>query len=800
MPPAPERALARRSARGGTPIAYHRARVGGEPVTIERARVAARGAVQGVGFRPFVHTLARELGLAGWVVNSTGGATVEVEGPREAVAAFLARLPEELPPPGFLSALETSFLDPLGHAGFEIRPSVHDGTIDAIVLPDLATCGACVREVFDRSDRRHRYPFTNCTHCGPRFTIIEALPYDRPATTMKRFAMCAACAAEYADPDDRRFHAQPNACAECGPRLALWDVRGDELSSADDALAGAVEAIRDGRIVAIKGLGGFHLVCDARDEAAVCTLRQRKHRLEKPLAVLAPDLATLARLCEVAEAEARLLASPQAPIVLLERAGRGAGEVAASVAPGNPCLGAMLPMTPLHHLLMRELGFAVVATSGNLSDEPICTDEREAVRRLAGIADLFLVHDRPIVRHVDDSVVRVVLGRELVIRRARGYAPLPIGLEPAPGAARPPTVLAVGAHLKNTVALAVNDQAFVSQHVGDLETAEALAAFRDVIASLEGLYRAPPAITVADLHPDYLSTQHALAGDAPVLRVQHHVAHVASCVAENQLDGPVLGVAWDGTGLGPDGTIWGGELLVVDGAGFRRVAALRPFRLPGGDSAAREPRRAALGVLHAMFGAWALDRHELPPIAAFEAGERAVLGAALERGLHAPLTTSAGRLFDAAASLAGIRQRASFEGQAAMELEWACRGGGQGAYPMPLVEWAGGAGPFAPTWMLDWSPLVEALLDDRARGVETATIARRFHAALANAVVVAAQRIGEGRVALSGGCFQNRVLLESVVAGLRRAGHRPYWHQRVPPNDGGLALGQVALARRLARD
>ncbi|MFN7950738.1 MAG: carbamoyltransferase HypF [bacterium] len=763
----------------------------------ERARLAVRGAVQGVGFRPFVFRLAAELALDGWVQNTGPGVLIEVQGRRERLDAFLERLRSELPPNASLQSVETVFLDPVALEGFEIRASAAGDSTEAIVLPDLATCSDCLREIFDPADRRHRYPFTNCTNCGPRFTIVEELPYDRPRTTMKRFVMCPRCQLEYDDPRDRRFHAQPNACPECGPSLAWWDADGRELARREAALGAAVAALREGWIVAVHGMGGFHLMCVASDERVVGELRRRKHREEKPLAVMFAHLAALAAACEVSAAETRVLTSPQAPIVLLRRRAGAAASVAANVAPGNPSLGAMLPATPLHHLLLRDLGQPVVATSGNRSDEPICIDAHDAVRRLAGIADCFLVHDRPIARHVDDSVVRVLLDRELVLRRSRGYAPLPVPIASDVVAAEP--VLAVGAHLKSTVALAVGANVFVSQHIGDLETPEALAAFREVIDSFTRLYRVSPRLLATDLHPDYLSTQHAVGAGGTRLAVQHHLAHVAGAMLENQLSGPVLGVAWDGTGLGTDGTSWGGEFLLTDGAEFRRVASLRPFRLPGGDAVAREPRRAALALLHACFGAALGERDDLEPMRAFGANERTVLLAALAKGVRSPLTTSAGRLFDAVASLTGIRQRSSFEGQAAMELEWACDADTTDRYTLPVVPWRGERSTDAPERMADWEPAVRALVDDLGRHVPAGVVAARFHAGMAEAIVDVARWIGEERVVLSGGCFQNRVLTERAVTRLRAEGFRPYWHQRVPPNDGGIALGQMAVALRRMR-
>ncbi len=767
--------------------------------------------------------------------------------------AFLIRLGAEKPPRSFIQSQEATWLDPVGYDRFEIRASDPGGAKTALVLPDIATCPDCLREVFDPSNRRYGYPFTNCTNCGPRFTLIESLPYDRPNTSMKRFMMCPQCQAEYDDPADRRFHAQPNACPICGPHLELWDAEGRPLidgSHRREVLPVAAAAIREGRIVAVKGLGGFHLMVAAHDEAAVQRLRQRKHREEKPLALMFPALEVVQTICEVSPLEERLLQSPESPIVLLHRRSaalasnadfenvllasrrqkrvswlrshgqpqserardvRSAGRmpaarfeghrhshepplhyiIAPSVAPANPYLGVMLPYTPLHHLLLAELGFPVVATSGNLSDEPICTDEHEAVTRLRGIADLFLVHNRPIVRHVDDSIVRIMLGREMVLRRARGYAPLPVPVPPTNRTAGPPTppsVLAVGAHLKNTVALSVGPQIFLSQHIGDLETEQAFDAFRRVIDDFQRLYEARPALVVADAHPDYLSTQYARETDLPILSVQHHLAHVFSCLGENGLTPPVFGVSWDGTGYGLDGTIWGGEFFCVTRDAWQRVGHFRTFPLPGGDQAVKEPRRTALGLLFALEGDAAFDRRSAP-VSAFSEAELRPLRRMLANHLNAPLTSSVGRLFDAVAALCGLRQRVQFEGQAAMELEFALTGCDTNeSYSFEFT-----AEDSAP-WVLDWARLIQAILADIAQETPTGIIAARFHNSLAEIIVHAARRSGESRVVLTGGCFQNRYLTERAVERLAAEGFKPYWHQRVPPNDGGIALGQVLAA------
>ena len=874
----------------------------------KRLRLAIRGAVQGVGFRPFVYRLAGELGLKGWVNNSSQGVFIEAEGGRAQLEQFRLRLEAEKPPRSFIQSLEAAWLDPLGYGSFEIRASQTGGRKTALVLPDIATCPDCRQEVFEPGNRRYFYPFTNCTNCGPRFSIIHSLPYDRANTSMRKFALCRQCQGEYDDPRDRRFHAQPNACPQCGPHLELWDREGKVLAGGGGAgaggrpeaapavLAAAVAAIRAGRIVAVKGLGGFHLVVAGHAEEAVRRLRQLKGREEKPFALMFPSLAAVQAVCQVSPAEERLLRSPEAPIVLLRRRpeARGDCQLAMSLAPGNPNLGVMLPYTPLHHLLLSLLAFPVVATSGNLSDEPICTEAGEALARLGDIADLFLVHDRPIVRHVDDSIVRVMLGRELVLRRARGFAPLPIqvrsaewncqfsiancqlalgeqrpkekrrgrgksevgnwkldmesldGLstelrdhEPGDSRARRPggrlpipnrdptgrgdacpttcrfmergsgeSVLAVGAHLKNTIALTVGSQAFISQHIGDLETDQAYEAFRRVIADFERLYETQPATVAADAHPDYLSTKFARArasAAAPgpglgYVSVQHHVAHVLSCMAENQLTPPVLGVSWDGTGYGLDGTVWGGEFFLVTEAGWERVAHLRPFPLPGGERAVKEPRRAALGLLFAMFGEAALGLEELAPVRAFSRAELAALKTMLARRLNSPLTSSAGRLFDAVASLTGLRQQVRFEAQAAMELEFALEGiGTNDSYPFSV---AGLPPPDAPEQspagrsarIVDWSPLVAQIIADVKRGVPPGPISARFHNALVEIIVAVARPMGQERLVLSGGCFQNRYLTERAVRRLQAEGFRPYWHQRVPPNDGGISLGQVVAA------
>lgn len=746
----------------------------------ERLRVVVRGAVQGVGFRPFAYRLATELKLNGWVLNSAQGVFIEVEGERDALQKFLSCLQTDKPPRAVIQSLESSFLEATGYGVFEIRETQDHGAKTALILPDIATCAECLSEIVDPTNRRFRYPFTNCTNCGPRFSIIQELPYDRANTSMKTFVMCDECEREYNDPLDRRFHAQPNACSRCGPKLQLWNESGEVVSNGDDSLHDAARAVRDGKILALKGIGGFQLIVDARSEAAVTRLRKRKHREEKPFAVMYPSLDRVRAHCQVSDLEGRLLLSPESPIVLLLRQPNRQDVCAPSIAPGNPNLGVMLPYTPLHHLLMRDLDFPVVATSGNLSDEPICIDEHEALKRLRDIADVFLVHNRPIVRHIDDSIVRIMCGRELILRRARGYAPLPLHL---PGVL--PTVLAVGAHLKNSIALSVGQNIFVSQHIGDLETKEAYDAFRRSAGDLPKLYDAKPETVVCDLHPDYLSTKFATElGFPSVQRIQHHWAHIAACMAENEIEAPALGVAWDGTGYGLDETIWGGEFLLAQGGSFIRVAHFRQCRLPGGEAAIKEPRRSALGLLYEIFGDKLWDRTDL--LTAFSPSEMSILRQILEKQINAPLTSSVGRLFDAVASLIGLRHQTTFEGQAAMELEFALRSGCDEAYPFELRDEL----PMA----LDWQPAIVQLLADCELGLSPDLVAAKFHNMLVETIVAVARKVGQPKVVFSGGCFQNRYLAERAVARLRAENFRPYWHQRVPPNDGGISLGQIIAA------
>jgi hydrogenase maturation protein HypF len=756
----------------------------------ERVRFAVRGVVQGVGFRPFVWNLATRLRLSGSVYNTSGAVIIEVEGERKALDMFAAALRQEAPRLARIDAVEETALDAVGDEGFRIVESrAVEGDYQPIA-PDAATCAACVADILDPGNRRHGYPFTNCTNCGPRFTIIEDIPYDRPLTTMRHFAMCDVCRQEYEDPADRRFHAQPNACPVCGPRLWYTDPLGTELSG--DPIELAAEAIARGEIIALKGLGGFQLCCDAADDAAVTRLRDRKHRPAKPFAVMCADLATVRRVCDVSNAETELLEGSIRPIVLLRRRrDRAATPLADSVAPGLDELGVMLPYTPVHHLLLRASGRRLVMTSGNVSEEPIAKDNAESVRRLSSIADGFLLHDRDIYARYDDSVVRVVDGVPRMIRRARGYCPLPVRVESSDG-----QVLALGAHLKNTFCVLRDGNAFTGPHIGDLDSPRTLAHHDEALRTYLRLFRTSPATVAADLHPDYASTRIAERwwdAGAGVVRVQHHHAHIASVLAEHGLRGTVLGVALDGVGLGPDNAVWGGEFLLCDERSYRRVGHIAPVRQPGRDACAREGWRMAIAYLAA---AGELD--DTPPSwfarAAGAPDERRWrLVSRLARSDAAPITTSAGRLFDAVASLLGVAQESTFEAEAAMRLEALAASAGDPS-AMAHIDIGLDGDPA----VLDTVELVRTLFLERQRGGSPAMLAAVFHESLARGIASACVRLGAdhgvNRIALSGGVFQNALLLSRVALLLRENGLFVYTNQQVPANDGGISLGQALVA------
>ena len=742
--------------------------------------IRASGIVQGVGFRPFVHALAMRHGLAGFVLNDTSGVLIEAEGPAAEAERFLAALRTELPPAARLFRLEVSREAPLGRAAFEIRPSEARAARAVPVSPDLATCAACLREVLDPSDLRHRYPFTNCTNCGPRFTICRDVPYDRSRTTMAAFPMCPPCRAEYDDPSDRRFHAQPNACPACGPRLVLRDRTGAPLP-AEDPLRAAALLLREGRIVAVKGLGGYHLACDASNAATVAELRRRKHRRGEPFALMVRDLDAARRLALVDPAEAELLEGPARPIVLLRR--REGAPVAGDVAPRQKYLGIMLPYTPLHHLLLRESDSPLVMTSGNIHDEPIAFRDEDARERLGGLADAFLTHDREIHIRCDDSVARVFRGRPMMIRRSRGFAPLPLRLPFA--FARP--VLATGALLKNTFCLVKGNLAYLSHHIGDLENLPTLEAFEQGIEHFTRFFDIRPRAVAHDLHPDYLSTRYALALPPEVEKVgvQHHLAHAAACMAENGLEEPVLAAAFDGTGYGLDGALWGGEFLVVGPGVFERAGHLKEVPLPGGDAAVREPWRTAVSHLVSAFGG---DLPDLPFLEEVDPAALDLVRSMIRKGFHAPPTSSMGRLFDAMAALAGIRIRTTYEAQAAIELEMAADESEEDSYPFDLGE----------NLVVDPAGTVRAAAEDVRHGLPAATVAGRFHNTVARMVSAVADRLrrrrGLRKIVLTGGVFQNTLLLRKTAGALEAAGFEVFTHHEVPPNDGGLSLGQAVVA------
>jgi hydrogenase maturation protein HypF len=734
---------------------------------MRRVRIRLRGIVQGVGFRPFVHHLAGKFGLAGYVLNSSAGLVTEVEGVPAAVERFVEAVRAEAPPLAWIQEMEVADLESMGETSFEIRHSAVETGEFALISPDVATCPDCLRDCTEPGNRRFEYPFTNCTNCGPRYTIIRDIPYDRASTTMASFRMCADCQREYDDPANRRFHAQPNACPVCGPALS-------------STLIAARQRLARGEILAIKGLGGFHLACDPRNPTAVERLRARKRRSDKPFALMARDLGVVESLCQVSEADRAALLGWRRPIVLLPR--RPETVLPSAVAPGNRTLGIMLPYTPLHHLLFEGAAYdALVMTSGNLSEEPIVVDNQEAHDRIGGVADWFLTHNRDIYMRADDSVVRTFEGRERVLRRSRGYAPQTLDL-----GRTVPELLACGGELKNVFCLTKGRHAILSQHIGDLENYETLLFFQETLANLKKLFRVTPRLVAHDLHPLYLSTKYALELEGiPKIGVQHHHAHIASCMAENRLGGEVIGVAFDGTGYGTDGTIWGGEFLVAGYGGFERRAHLRYVPLAGGDAAVRQPWRVALAYLIDTFS------DGVPFEAAPEEHVR-VVRRMIATGVNTVRTSSCGRLFDAVASLIGLRHEVNFEGQAAIELEMIADGNPD-CYPYGID----GDGP----WQVDFRPAIAGIAREVAAGESRSAMAAKFHNTLAHATVEVCRRIGQEtglrRICLSGGTFQNVRLLAGTVAGLRACGYEVFLHAQVPPNDGGIALGQAAIAAHL---
>jgi hydrogenase maturation protein HypF len=765
-----------------------------------RRQIEVSGIVQGVGFRPYVYRLATTRHLNGTICNTSAGVTIEIQGPVETVLDFIERLSTEAPPMARITDLTVRDSPCNDDRDFRIVSSREGEEVRTLISPDIAVCPDCLREMFDAKDRRYRYPFINCTNCGPRFTIVRDIPYDRKSTSMAAFPMCPECLAEYENPLDRRFHAQPNACWQCGPQIEFLDKSGKKVES-HDPIAKAASELRAGFVVAVKGLGGFHLAADATNPAAVALLRERKRRVDKPFAVMVPGLQAAQEICELGDASSLILQSIQRPIVLLKKIylpKNNTCVISGEVAPFNRYLGIFLPYTPLHYLLLAEGGFrALVMTSGNLSEEPIAIDNREAVRRLNGLADYFLVHNRDILLRCDDSVVRVAGDSAHQLRRSRGFVPVPVFLKDDQ-----PAVLAVGGELKNTICLTKGKHAFLSQHIGDLENVESYSFFHEAIEHLERILEIRPEIVAYDLHPDYFSTKWALQqSGVKLVGVQHHHAHIASCMAENHLEGRVIGFALDGTGYGTDGIIWGGEVLIAGYKGFERAAHFEYVPLPGGATAIHEPWRMAVSYLAHHFGRQYL-KNELPKMGfqfAHQLNQPKVdlLLRMMEQGVNSPLTSSCGRLFDAVAALVGIRQEVNYEAQAAIELEMAMASleaafpEDKAAYPIKLM-------PEGDHWIIGTRPLFEALLEDLGRGVPVGTISRRFHNGLVEGFVQIAillrKKTALNRVCLSGGTFNNIYLSQRLEARLSEIGFEVYTQKEVPPGDGGLSLGQAVVA------
>ncbi len=767
------------------------------------AHINVRGVVQGVGFRPFVYGLATKYNLKGWVCNTSEDVKIEIEGETEAIEQFKLELKTKAPPLAHIEDIAISYHSSIGYKNFEIRSSIAEEGKYQLISPDIATCQACLSELLDPNNRRYHYPFTNCTNCGPRFTIIEDMPYDRPKTTMRYFQMCHQCQEEYDNPLDRRFHAQPNACPKCGPKVELVDAQGKPVAS-PDPIATASQLLRRGNIIAIKGLGGFLLACDATNKAVVKTLRERKRRPFKPFAIMVTNMAEVKRHCYVSPEEEKLLTSSQSPIVLLKW--KDGSPVSREIAPNLAYLGIMLPYTPLHHILLRDTQLPLVMTSGNLSEEPIAKDNDEALRRLKGIADYFLIHNRDIYSRYDDSVAMVERGTNQLVRRARNCAPYPITLP-----FKTKQVLGCGAEMKNTFCLTRDNYAFLSQHIGDMENVETLEHFGNTISLYKSLFRIEPEIVAHDLHPDYLSTKYAQElseSGMKVIPVQHHHAHIASCMADNGLQSAVIGVAFDGTGMGADRHIWGGEFLVADYKSFNRVGHLEYLPLPGGDAAIKKPYRTAIGYILSLLGEDALRR--LAFVEQVSEAEAEVVKRQIERGLNSPLTSSMGRLFDAVSALIGIRDKIDYEGQAAVELEMV-------AYPCHCEERDSSLTPGTSSAIsadnesypynitedkgmrtIKLRELLQAIVEDLKQGSSKARISIRFHNTIAQMTSqvcrLIASETGIYQVALSGGVFQNRLLLNKTASLLEKSGFQVFIHRQVPCNDGGISLGQAVIA------
>lgn len=749
-----------------------------------RLKIRIAGLVQGVGFRPFVYRLAKEIRLKGYVLNDTSGVTIEVEDKKEKLDEFLIRIDKEKPALSKIYSLQHSFLEEIGFKEFEIRKSDEQGDKKASILPDIAVCEDCLKDINSPRDRRHMYPFTNCTNCGPRFTIIQKLPYDRKNTSMKVFKMCPDCEREYNLPSDRRFHAQPDACHVCGPSVSLYDNKGKLICEKDKAIEKVINLIKKGLIISLKGIGGYHLVCDATNEEAVDRLRKKKHREEKPMAVMFPDIDVIKAEAHINLLEERALNSIEKPIVIVKK--RDATVLADSVSPDNSTVGAFLPYTPLHHIILQKLKKPVIATSANMTDEPIVKDEADAFARLANIADYILSHNRDIVRRGDDSVVRIIAERQVPIRRSRGFAPLPVTL---PFSLKKP-VLGLGPYMNSTIAIGIDDKVFISQHIGDLDTPLAMEFFEETINDFLTLFDIRPEVVISDMHPRYYSTKF---GERhfkdKLVKVQHHFAHILSCMIENDIpaEEEVIGFAFDGTGYGVDKTVWGGEVLIASYKGFKRVLHLRPYRLPGGDKAVKEPCRTAFSLLYETFGEKAMDIEHIP----IPERERLFFINMIKKNINSPVTTSMGRLFDGVSSIIGLKHNTSYHAQAAIALEQtALRSDEIDSYPF-IIE----------NSIIDYRPMIEKIVNNLKSGVPKEIIAKKFHNTIVELIIYISESIkketGISTVALSGGVFQNTILLENAFTRLKERGFTPLIHQLAPPNDGGISLGQVVYSNFL---
>jgi hydrogenase maturation protein HypF len=751
----------------------------------QRFQILIQGAVQGVGFRPFIYKLAEELNLKGIISNTVKGVSIDIEGDESLLNDFIKRIKKDKPKLSHITAFEINRLEVNGYDDFKIIGSDSLGDPAAIILPDIAVCDKCLSEMFDPNNRRFLYPFINCTNCGPRFSIIESLPYDRPNTSMKNFKMCDECKEEYENPFNRRFHAQPIACPKCGPKVQLLNKNRKLICEKEDAISEAVQKIKEKKIIALKGLCGFQFIVNAGNDDAVKRLRERKQRDEKPFAVMFPSMEMLKLICDVSDIEKQILNSPESPIVLLKKKSGiryPALSISEFVSPKNPHLGVMFPYTPLHHLIMKEFGQPVIATSGNISEEPMSIDENEAIERLSGIADYFLVHNRPIIRPVDDSVVRIVNDELMILRRARGYSPLPLSIRNA----SEQDFICVGGHLKNTVSIKKGNEVFISQHIGDLENTEAEKYFYNTISDFKEMYKFNPSYFIHDLHPDYSSSKYCSTQNVKTIPVQHHLAHVAACYEENKLENKCFAVCWDGTGYGFDGTIWGGEFFTYSAEDFNRAAHFRKFRIPGGDAAVKDTRRSLVGILYEIFGddiqfsKMNLDVSE---------NDLFLFTQMLNKNLNCFVTTSVGRIFDAVSSLLNVCSKSSYEGQAAMMLEFAADQKILTHYNFNLTEKS--------ILIIDWRPIFEQMFNDIAMEIKASVIAAKFHNTLVEIIIALSGRIGLKDIVLTGGCFQNVFLLERTIERLIEEGFNPYWNKSVPTNDGGISYGQAVFANHI---